>query len=204
MSCVDYMLPALSTLPAALSFMLQRWIAQPDVLRRIQAEIDTVVGRGRLPELDDRARLPYTEAALRETLRLRTIIPSGFPHRALRDTRLGGFDVPRGAFVVTNLQAAHWDAAQYGDDALRFRPERFLDAHTGELRLGSDTTLPFGAGKRLCAGETFSRNMLFVLSAALAQNFDARVEEGWSPDVDELRTGIVSVPAEMWVRFEPR
>lgn len=150
--------------------------------------------------------LPYTEATIRETLRLHTTVPNGFPHRALNSTKLAGYDVPKGAFIVTNLQAAHWNDDTFAD-ARRFRPERFLDT-AGRLSVAQDASLPFGAGKRLCAGETFSRNMLFVLVAALAQSFNVSVAtEGvvaWQPDVDECRSGIISFPPEMWVRFEQR
>lgn len=56
MTFVDFLVPATTTVPAALSFMIQRWIEEPKVLERIQAECDSVVGRSRLPTLDDRAK----------------------------------------------------------------------------------------------------------------------------------------------------
>lgn len=150
--------------------------------------------------------MPYTEAALRETLRLHTTVPNGFAHRALNSTTLAGYDVPKGTFIITNLQGAHWDDGTFAD-AQSFRPERFLDA-SGRLAVGQDASLPFGTGKRLCAGETFSRNLMFVLVAALAQSFDVRAADAnatvWQPDTDESRTGIVSFPPETWVRFEQR
>lgn len=48
----------------------------PDVMRRVQAELDCVVGRGRLPTIADRPNLPYLEATLKEALRWRPV--SGF------------------------------------------------------------------------------------------------------------------------------
>lgn len=56
MVCVDFMLPAFTTLSSVLSYMVMRWIADPALLLRIQAEIDEVVGQSRLPELDDRIK----------------------------------------------------------------------------------------------------------------------------------------------------
>lgn len=56
MVCIDFMLPAFTTLSSAVSYMVMRWIAEPTVLRRIQAEIDEVVGQSRLPALDDRVK----------------------------------------------------------------------------------------------------------------------------------------------------
>lgn len=49
----------------------------PDVQKRVQAEIDSVIGRDRLPTFEDRASLPYVEAILRETFRWQPILPLG-------------------------------------------------------------------------------------------------------------------------------
>ena len=57
-------------------------ILNPDVQRRAQEEIDSVVGRGRTPTFADRPRLPYVEALLRELFRWRPVLPLAIPHRS--------------------------------------------------------------------------------------------------------------------------
>jgi cytochrome P450 len=52
-------------------------VLYPDVQRRAQAEIDSVVGGDRLPTFEDRASLPYVESVLRETLRWHPVGPLG-------------------------------------------------------------------------------------------------------------------------------
>lgn len=105
--------------------------------------------------------------------------------------------------MITGLQAAHWNDDTF-DDAVNFRPERFLDSN-GKFNVKNDVSLPFGAGRRLCAGETFSRNMLFLMSGALAQNFDISPDPTMGlPDMGQIRTGIVSHPPEFWAKFESR
>ena len=54
----------------------------PDVQRRAQAEIDSVVGRGRLPTFGDRPQLLYVEALLRELFRWRPVLPLAIPRRS--------------------------------------------------------------------------------------------------------------------------
>lgn len=49
----------------------------PDVQRRAQAELDSVVGRDRLPTFEDRPRLPYIDAMCKELLRWRMVSPLG-------------------------------------------------------------------------------------------------------------------------------
>ena len=52
----------------------------PEVMRKAQDELDTVVGRERTPTFDDKANLPYIRAVARETLRWRPIAPLGGRH----------------------------------------------------------------------------------------------------------------------------
>lgn len=49
----------------------------PNVMRRAQQEIDTVVGNGRLPTFADAPNLPYMRAMVREVLRWRPVGPLG-------------------------------------------------------------------------------------------------------------------------------
>ena len=49
----------------------------PDKQRKAQEEIDRVVGNDRLPDFNDRERLPYIEAVLKECMRLHTAVPMG-------------------------------------------------------------------------------------------------------------------------------
>lgn len=72
---------------------------------RIQTELDAVIGRDRLPLVDDRSRMPYSEAVILEALRLFMAHTFGIPHRALRDTKLRGYDIPKVRESVTQLSA---------------------------------------------------------------------------------------------------
>jgi cytochrome P450 len=58
-------------------------VLYPDVQKCAQAEIDSVVGKYRLPTFEDRTSLPYVDAVLRETLRWNPIAPLGDLHRKL-------------------------------------------------------------------------------------------------------------------------
>ena len=62
----------------------------PDVQKRIQAELDAVVGRKRLPTFEDRASLPYLEATIKESLRFHPPTPLGIAHRVVEDDIVQG------------------------------------------------------------------------------------------------------------------
>ena len=54
-------------------------LLHPDVQIRAQHEIDSVVGRDRMPRLADRPRLPFVDAVIKETLRWRPVAPLSIP-----------------------------------------------------------------------------------------------------------------------------
>lgn len=203
---VDFILPALVGVSTAMCLTLKRLILNPDCMRRVQRDLDETVGRGRLPTLDDRQRLPYVEAMLRESLRLDTLVPSNIAHCALEETTVGEYVIPKGALVVTVLESVHRDDSEFAD-ALSFRPQRFLDAETGALNVALDRSLPFGLGKRLCAGETFARNAMFLFVTAIVQNFDVSVPQGERidhPDQDRLASGFSRTVPDFRLKFSAR
>ena len=74
----------------------------PDVQKRIQAELDAVVGRKRLPTFEDRASLPYLEATIKESLRFHPPTPLGIAHRLVEDDIVEG-DYSRIISIYTTL-----------------------------------------------------------------------------------------------------
>lgn len=136
-------------------------------------------------------------------MRYETLVPSGLPHKALEDTTFMGYNIPKGCIIITALEAVSNDT-QTWDQPERFIPERFLDDN-GKLCLQKDQSLPFGAGKRLCAGETFARNMLFLFTAGFFQNFNVTVPDGGSiPDFSQNATGLIKTSPDFWVKVVPR
>lgn len=86
----------------------------------------------------------------------------------------------------------------------KFQPERFLDA-SGKLSLSKDRSLPFGAGKRLCAGETFARNILFLFVSALLQNFIVTLPaQQKSIEFSENLTGLIRSTPDHWIQLRAR
>ncbi|XP_050088795.1 probable cytochrome P450 304a1 [Anopheles aquasalis] len=170
---------------------------------RIQHEIDDVVGHGRLPSLSDRANLPYTEATLRESLRIDTLIPSGIVHRTMENTTFQGYNIEQNTLILIGLERINNQPEEWGDPEI-FRPARFLD-ETGRLVLAKDRSLPFGSGKRLCAGETFARNTMFLIVATVLQHFNLRQRTSDRlPNISQRSSAFIVSPEDFWIRFEPR
>lgn len=146
--------------------------------------------------------LPYTEACLRESLRFETLVPSSVVHTAMVDTQLDGYDIPKGSFVYPGLHTLHFDKELWVDPE-NFRPERFIE--DGKLSLKKDKSLPFGGGRRLCAGETFARNTMFLCTTALIQNFNFKLDPNVSlAATKSTKCGLVRVPDNFWLKFETK
>ncbi|XP_031625482.1 probable cytochrome P450 304a1 [Contarinia nasturtii] len=200
----DLFLPALLANAIQTQFLLQRFYLQPEILKKCQNEIDTVVGNSRLPTLNDRQNLPYVEATIRESLRHETLIPSGLPHTAMADTKFRGYDIPKGTIVFSSLHASHVNDKETWKNPDQFQPERFLD-ESGQFSPKLDKSMPFGAGKRICAGETFARNTLFLLVSALVQNFNIILPaNGRMPLPCETLSGVFRYAPEFRLKFVSR
>ena len=52
-------------------------LISPDIQKKAQDELDSVIGRDRLPTFEDRPRLPFVDAVYKETLRWRPVTPLG-------------------------------------------------------------------------------------------------------------------------------
>jgi cytochrome P450 len=74
----------------------------PEVQDRAQAEIDTVIGRDRLPALADRDQLPYVCALMNEVLRFALVVPQP-PRVSVTDDFYGGYLIPKNTIVLPNI-----------------------------------------------------------------------------------------------------
>ncbi len=140
---VNLFVAGIETSSTTIRWTLLYMMAYPDIQGKVQQELDTVIGRNRMPEWNDRLELPYTEAVLREIQRIRTIAPLGFPHEVSKDTKLNGYDIPKGSLVFSNIWAAHNDPDVWSEPD-QFKPERFLDEN-GKLR-HREELIPFSIG----------------------------------------------------------
>ncbi|GLV43690.1 Cytochrome P450 304a1 [Carabus blaptoides fortunei] len=190
---------AVTAVTAVVVQVIYSLLHHPECRNKMQKEIDEVVGCGRLPTLDDRQYMPYTESVIREVLRKETLVPLGVSHRVTVDTTLRGYSMPKNTLIYTLLNGAHMDEKVWGDPE-NFRPERFI-TEAGTL-VKKDFSIPFGAGKRLCAGETFARNSLFLLVAALYQNFVFKLPVGAKlPKLENKIPGAVNTQRDLcWIQ----
>ncbi|KAF8037417.1 hypothetical protein BT93_B0348 [Corymbia citriodora subsp. variegata] len=159
-------------------------IRHPKILARVQQEIDAVVGRDRLVTELDLPHLPYLQAVIKETFRLHPSTPLSLPRIAAESCEINGYHIPKGTTLLVNVWAIARDPETWAEP-LEFRPERFLpggEKPNADVRGNDFEVIPFGAGRRICAGMSLGLRMVQFMTATLAHAFDWELAHGLLPE----------------------
>jgi unspecific monooxygenase len=182
------MLAALGVPAAALTWIVYELSTRPDVLARLEAE---AASAGDVPAMED---LPYTEAFVKEVLRLWP--PTWLIGRTVRrETELDGWRLKTGDQVLFSLYRLHRDPRWWSDPD-RLMPERWLEPRAAPVR---HTYLPFGAGPRVCVGTQLGMMQLTLTTFWLVSgmNITRPQETATMPDFSGLL-----VPRDLKVRLQ--
>ncbi|KXN84170.1 O-methylsterigmatocystin oxidoreductase [Leucoagaricus sp. SymC.cos] len=160
----------------------------PDVQRRAQQEIDSVIGHDRLPEFSDLDELPYISAIVKEVLRREIFVsdrwnpavPLGIPHLTTEEDIYEGFYIPKNCTIMYNAYAMLHDENAFPEPG-KFKPSRFLkpDGTLCDDVLNPEDTGAFGFGRRECPGKNVGLSTLVITVASVLHLFDI------SPAFDE-------------------
>lgn len=170
------------TTASSLTWALLSLHREPAILRKVLAELEDAA---QAP--DERlGSLPYLQAVILETLRLRPVIPV-ISRQALRPFRLRQWDIPAGTFLTPCIYLAH-RRPQVFEEPASFRPERFLDR-----RYSPFAYFPFGGGIRRCIGMSFALLEMQVALGTILRAF--RFEAVEAPLPRGVRRAVTIVAA---------
>ncbi|KAI0742440.1 cytochrome P450 [Daedaleopsis nitida] len=200
------------TTVTVMSNFILAMVLHPEAFKRVQQEIDSVVGRSRLPDFDDRENLPYLDCVLSEVAVSR---PLGIPHNAMEDDGYRGYHIPANTMVIPNMWCAPLctrprakmtqDPAHFPEPQA-FLPERFLDRQTAEAC--NPRKIVFGFGRRLCPGREFAEASIWLAAASVISMFDvAKAVDQWGNEITpagDYVSGFVSQPKPFVCSFQPR
>ncbi|THU81036.1 cytochrome P450 [Dendrothele bispora CBS 962.96] len=144
----------------------------PEVLEKAHEELDRVIGTSRLPQLQDRDKLPYLQAFIKEVERMYPVTPLAVAHRVISDDIYNGYFIPKGILTFLNLSAILHSEELY-QDSLKFNPDRFLqNEKTSKLLSPDPEIVAFGFGRRICPGRHFALDSAWSLIACLLATCD--------------------------------
>ncbi|KAG8717383.1 hypothetical protein FRC08_007580 [Ceratobasidium sp. 394] len=164
---------------------------RPEIATRVQAEIDAQVGRDRLPTLQDREVMRYTDAVLQEVIRCNPVFAFGLEHCASEDLEVRGCKIKKGTTIEANVWALMHEPTTYPDPDT-FNPDRFL-------KQTPDTDprrFLFGFGRRVCPGQHVANNGAFTMCAAFMSVFNITAGEETMRDVEKHGR-------DLWKMFTP-
>ncbi|WOH05428.1 hypothetical protein DCAR_0624844 [Daucus carota subsp. sativus] len=134
------------------------------VLARAKAELNQVIGKGKIVEEADISKLTYLQCIVKESARLHPPVPFLLPRQVTEDVEL----------MLVNVWSFGRDPALW-ENPLSFQPERFTDSKVDVY--GHDLELiPFGAGRRKCPGLPLAMRMVPIMVGSLINCFDWELE----------------------------
>ncbi len=154
------------------AWMIDLLWRHPAALARATAEVRSIVGDAHAPTLEELTQLDYVEACAHETMRLKPVAPL-VGVQALRDTRVGDVQVPTGT-VILNVMRHDSVSESHVPNAAAFEPERWLvqGGPGAQASAAKRTSMPFGAGPRICPGRYLALLEMKLAMATLLGRFD--------------------------------
>lgn len=144
----------------ALTWVLYCLSQDADARARVEDEVDGIGDEG-----FDADALPFTKAVMEETMRLFPPVPF-MSRQAIAEDRIGRIKIPRGSLVMVAPYVLHRHRTLW-DEPDAFVPERFLPENRARIQRFS--YLPFGAGPRVCIGQSFSVQEAVIVLAHIVR-----------------------------------
>ncbi|KAH9991551.1 cytochrome P450 [Russula vinacea] len=150
-----------------------------EVQTRAHAELDSVIGRDAWPSAEDKQRLPYIQAIIKEVERAHAPFWVPPPHYSTEDFVYNGMYIPKNTALILNCYGIHHNEKKY-PDSFAFKPERFLG---DTLTCAESSNLPnamdrdhwaFGAGRRICPAIHVAERELWLAISRLLWAYDIR------------------------------
>nr|AMZ03382.1 cytochrome P450 CYP71D379 [Plectranthus barbatus] len=172
------------TSSTAMDWAMAELMRNPEVMAKAQAEVRGIYNDDTISNMGDNDQnLKYLKQVIREALRLHPPVPV-LPRAAREEREINGYKIPAKVKVLVNNWGMQRDP-KYWTNPEKFEPERF--ERSPKEFLGADFDyLPFGAGKRMCPGITFSMASVELVIAQLLYHFDWKLPEGMQPETMDM------------------
>eukprot|EP00253_Pinus_taeda_P031948 PITA_31948 len=199
----DILLGGLESAPIVLEWAMAEALRNPPVMKKLQEELESVVGLDRMVSESDLPQLVYLQAMVKETIRFHP--PGPFLYRRLtaESCNVLGYEIPKDTRVLINLWAIGRNPKSWEDPHV-FKPERFMEKVGSEIDANGDQNfgcLLFGAGRRRCPGQHLGTLLVEFGFAQLLHCFNWRLPmddiNGKNQEVDmaEMSNGITMFKA---------
>ena len=177
---LDMLVAGTDTSAATLEWAMLETLRNPGVMKRMHEELESMVGKdGPRVKPCDLPSLEYLQCVVKETLRLHSTVPLLAPRESMEACTVAGYRIPAKTRLIVNAWAIGRDPAVWGDDALAFKPERFMVGGRNrdiDVKGQHFELIPFGSGRRGCPGRALALEVVGLGLAQLFHCFDWRLE----------------------------
>ncbi|OMO74590.1 Cytochrome P450 [Corchorus capsularis] len=157
---------------STIEWAMAELIKNPEQMKKLRMELEEAIPAGKMMVKEkDLAKLPYLHACVKETLRLHPPAPLLIPRRATESCQVMNYTIPKDAHVLVNVWAIGRDPSVW-EDPLSFKPERFIINSELDFKGNNFEYLPFGGGRRVCAGIPTATRQVELALASLLLNFE--------------------------------
>ncbi|KAL1568001.1 cytochrome P450 71AU50-like [Salvia divinorum] len=178
---LDLLEASIDTAASSVEWILSELLRNPTVMKKLQKELEQVVGLKRMVEESDLDQLEYLDMIVKETFRLHPVTPLLVPHYAREDSnKVNGYDIPKESRILINTYAIGRDPNVWTDPDM-FIPERFIGSDI-DLRGQHFQLLPFGSGRRGCPGMQLGLIQVRLIVSQLVHCFDWQLPNDISPE----------------------
>jgi cytochrome P450 len=174
-----------------LAWMIYLLSRHPEALRRAR---DEVSGKD-LGKYENASALPYLDACINETMRLKPVAPI-IMLEPIKDTKAADIELPAGTLIMCLMRAGATDERRF-PDAQAFAPERWLSGPSSSS--AKRVAMPFGAGPRLCPGRYLAMLEMKMVVAMLLARFD--IESVTAPNGEEAREHLAFTMSPVGLRL---
>lgn len=118
----------MDTSSTAIDWTFTELLRHPNVMKKLQNELEQVVGTNRMVEESDLEKLEYLDMVIKEGFRLHPVAPLLLPRESIENCIVNGFDIPKGSRILVNTWAIGRDPEAWPEPQ-KFRPERFVGSN---------------------------------------------------------------------------
>ncbi|PON94071.1 LOW QUALITY PROTEIN: Cytochrome P450, E-class, group I [Trema orientale] len=166
----------IETSSSAVNWAMAELIRNPIVMKKAQDEVREVFSRKGSVDETGLSEMEYLKSVVKETLRLHPSFPFLLPRESREKCEINGYEIPAKARIIVNAWAIGRDP-RYWNEPESFVPERFLDSAI-DFKGNNFEYIPFGAGRRICAGISFGLINVELPLALLLYHFDWKLPRG--------------------------
>ncbi|CAI7793107.1 unnamed protein product [Closterium sp. NIES-53] len=197
--CLDLINAGTDTTAKTVEWALAELASHPAMLERLQAEVDaayseSAAGSATEASAEEEAagecngkqriaksslsvqEMPYLQAVIKETLRHHPPVPLLIPHMTTARVSIGGYTIPSDTIIQINAWGLAHDPTVWIDPH-NFDPSRFLGPLAPDVTGQDFGVLPFGSGRRVCAGMNLGLDLSARMLASIVSRFDLKLPE---------------------------